>query len=72
MARVLYGNVVMDVMGTGNLDKMKEIAREAEEQLANRQVQGYQAGGGDGGDDEGDLEGALDSLKQEIARIEGS
>ncbi len=69
MARVLYANVMMDVMGTGNLEKMKETAREAEAQLEDRQVQGYQSGGGE---DEGDLEGALAALKAEIARMEGS
>lgn len=66
MAQVLYGPKITDVMGTGNLEQMKEIARAAEELLAGREVQGYQAG-----EDEGDLEEALESLKTEINRFEG-
>lgn len=66
MARVLYGPILMDVAASGDLNRMKEVAAEAEAHLKGAGAQG----GAHRSEEEGDLEGALAALKAEIAKME--
>jgi hypothetical protein len=52
--RVLYGPPIGEVIASGDLDRMKEVAKEAEEHLA----------------EAGNVSAALQLLKVEIAKAE--
>lgn len=54
MAALLYGPMIHEIAGSGDLAKMKKVAQQAEEHLR----------------DHGHVVAALEALKMEIAKLE--